>query len=229
LFSRVPPKAIKRLREAVKGITQNTFTDEVAAFTALAGFIRGWGNYYAYAADSRLMDSLDGFIYQAVWKYCLRKCEGQAKRAYHKYTLPRPLRQAGTFQLGLVVGEQIVRLPRLNRIPRKALTLGYPAPAYLEAQRHPLPYTGITDEQWWERHVWGGQEGNRIGQHRLAVEILARDPVCQLCQEQPATQVHHEPPWQDQPVHNPATAMGVCSSCHWQTLSSVGKSKGELR
>jgi len=229
LFSRVPPRAIKRLREAVKGITHNTFTDEVAAFTALAGLIRGWGNYYAYAADSRLMDSLDAFIYQEVWKYCLQKCEGRAKRAYHQYTLPRPLRQAGTFQLGLVVGEQIVRLPRLNGIPRKALTLGYPAPAYLEVQRHPLPYTGITDEQWWERHVWGGQEGSRIGQHRLAAEILARDPVCQLCQEQPATQVHHEPPWQDRPVHDPATAMGVCSSCHGQTRRSVGKSNGELR
>jgi hypothetical protein len=41
------------------------------------------------------------------------------------HTLPRSLRQAGTFQLEMVVGEQTVRLPRLNGISRKALTLGY--------------------------------------------------------------------------------------------------------
>jgi RNA-directed DNA polymerase len=45
LFSRVPQKAIRRFRNGVKAITQNTFTDEVAAFTALSGLIRGWGNY----------------------------------------------------------------------------------------------------------------------------------------------------------------------------------------
>jgi len=33
------PKAIRRFRDAVKAITQNTFTDEVA-FTALSGLIR---------------------------------------------------------------------------------------------------------------------------------------------------------------------------------------------
>ncbi len=91
LFSRVPPKAIRRFRSGVKAITQNTFTDEVAAFTALSGLIRGWGNYYAYAADSRLMDSLDAFIYQEVWKYCLHKSGKRAKPAYSRYTLPRPL------------------------------------------------------------------------------------------------------------------------------------------
>jgi len=84
------PKAIRRFRDAVKAITQNTFTDEVAAFT---GLIRGWGNYYAYAADSRLMDSLDAFIYQEVWK-CLHKSGGRAKPAY-SYTLPRHLREIG--------------------------------------------------------------------------------------------------------------------------------------
>lgn len=44
LFSRVPPKAMQRFREAVKAITRKTFTDEVAAFTALTGLLRGWGN-----------------------------------------------------------------------------------------------------------------------------------------------------------------------------------------
>jgi RNA-directed DNA polymerase len=87
VFSRVPPQAMQRFREAVKAITRKTFTDEVAAFTAFAGLIRGWGNYYAYAAQSRLMDSLDAFLYREVWAYCLAKCRGRAKRAYQKYTL----------------------------------------------------------------------------------------------------------------------------------------------
>jgi len=34
LFSRGPPKAMQRFREAVKAITRKTFTEEVAAFTA---------------------------------------------------------------------------------------------------------------------------------------------------------------------------------------------------
>jgi hypothetical protein len=42
--SRVPPKAIQRFREAVNTITRQTFTDAVAAWTALAGLIRGWGH-----------------------------------------------------------------------------------------------------------------------------------------------------------------------------------------
>ncbi len=230
LFSRVPQKAIRRFRDGVKAITQNTFTDEVAAFTALSGLIRGWGNYYAYAADSRLMDSLDAFIYQEVWKYCLHKSGGRAKPAYSRYTLPRPLREVGYFQIGLVIGKQVVRLPRLSSIPRKSLKLGYPPPAYsLPGRDYTLPYSGTTDERWWDKHIWGGQEGKRIGQRRLAVQVLARDATCQICHSQPATEVHHDPPWRELPKHNPKTAQGVCSDCHRQTLQRVAKSEGELR
>ena len=228
LLSRVPPKAIRRFRDAVKTITSKTFTDEVAAFTALAGLIRGWGNYYAYAVESRLMDSLDAFIYRELWKYCLAKCGGRAKRAYAKYTLPRPLRKAGHFQLGVIVGDQIVRLPRLSSIPRKTLKLRYPPLAYLlQGRDYPLPYSGTTDERWWDRSVWGGQEGRRIGQRRLAVEVLARDTTCRLCGEQPSEQVHHEPPWRERPKHEPKAAIGVCAPCHRQTLQRVVKSDGE--
>jgi group II intron reverse transcriptase/maturase len=230
LFSRVPPKAIQRFREAVKAITRKTFTDEVAAFTALTGLIRGWGNYYAYAAQSRLMDSLDAFIYREVWTYCLAKCRGRAKRAYQKYTLPRLARQVGTFQLGLLVGEQVIRLPRLSSIARKPLTLRYPPPVYLIPGRdYPLPWSGTVDERWWDRHVWGGQEGRRNGQRRLAVQVLARDATCQICQAQPANEVHHDPPWRDRPKHDPTFAMGVCAACHRQTLRDVVKSDGEPR
>ncbi len=230
LFSRVSPKAIRRFRDGVKAITQNTFTDEVAAFTALNGLIRGWGNYYAYAADSRLMDSLDAFIYQEVWQYCLQKVGGRAKLAYRRYTLPRPLREVGYFQIGMVMGEQVFRLQRLSSIPRKSLKLGYPHPAYaLPSRDYVLPYSGTTDERWWDQHIWGGQEGKRIGQRRLAVQVLARDATCQICHEQPATEVHHDPPWRELPKHNPKKAQGVCSDCHRQTLQRVVKSEGELR
>lgn len=229
LFSRIPPKAIRRFRESVKEITSKTFTDEVAAFTALSSLIRGWGNYYAYAAESRLMDSLDAFIYREIWKYCLDKCGYRAKRAYQKYTLPRQLRQAGYFQLGFVVGEHVVRLPRLSGIPRKSLRLAYPPPAYgQEKRRFVLPFSGTTDEHWWYRHVWAGQEGKRIGQSRLALEVLARDAICQVCKKESATEVHHDPPWKERPKHDVNQAIGVCSICH-QRLHSVVKSDGELR
>lgn len=230
MFSRVPPKAIQRFREAVKAITRKPFTDEGAAFTALAGWLRGWGNDYAYAAQSRLMDSLDAFIYREVWAYCLAKCRGRAKRASQKYTLPRSARQVGPFQLGGLVGDQVVRLPRLSHIPRKRLTLSYPPPVSLKQGRdYTLPRPGTTDERWGDRHIWGGQEGRRNGQRRLAVEGLARDPICQRCHEQPATEVHHAPPWREYPTHSPQRAMGVCSACHRQTVEDVGKSDGEPR
>jgi group II intron reverse transcriptase/maturase len=231
LFSQVPDKAIRRFRDAVKEITQSTFTDEVAAFTALAGLIRGWGNYYAYAADSRLMDSLDAFIYQEVWKYCCDKNRQLgAKAVYHKYTLPRPLRAVGYFQLGVVVGEKVVRLPRLSSIPRKPLTLSYPPHPYLlEGRDYVMPDPGTTDEHWWDQHVWVGQEGRRKGQRRLAVEILARDAVCQICKEQPATEAHHDPSWKKSAKHDPRQAIGVCAACHRQMKQRAVKSDGELR
>lgn len=230
LFSRVPAKAIRRFRETVKDITNKTFTDEVAAFTALSRLIRGWGNYYAYAADSRLMDSLDGFIYRELWKYCLEKCGHRAKRAYQKYTLPRPLRKTGYFQLGLVVGQHIVLIPRPSGISRKSLTLAYPPAAYGQDGNQALfPASGPTDEHWWNQHVWAGQEGKRIGQCRLSREVLARDGICQVCQEQPATEVHHDPPWKDHLKHDPNQAQGVCSSCHRNILHGAVKSNGELR
>jgi RNA-directed DNA polymerase len=231
LFSRVPDKAVRRFRDAVKEITRSTFTDEVAAFTALSGLIRGWGNYYAYAAESRLMDSLDAFIYQEVWKYCRSKSgRAGAKAVYHKYTLPHHLRKTGYFQLGLVVGEQVVRIPRLSSIPRKPLKLSYPPPPYLlKGRDYVLPYSGATDERWWDQHVWAGQEGRRKGQRRLVVEVLARDAVCRICGERPATEVHHNPGWKEHSKHNPAKAIGVCAACHRQTLQSVDKSDGELR
>ena len=231
LFSRVPPKAIRRFREGVKEIAQSTFTDEVAAFTALSGLIRGWGNYYAYAAESRLMDSLDAFVYQQMWQYCWHKNKDVgAKAIFQKYTLPRPLRQVGHFQLGLVVGEQVVRIPRLSSIPRKPLRLSYPPHPYLlKGRDYVLPYTGPTDEHWWDRHIWAGQEGPRKGQRRLAVEVLARDATCQICGTGPTTEVHHQPPWKEKHKHDPDQAMGVCAACHRQTLPNVVKSDGELR
>jgi group II intron reverse transcriptase/maturase len=231
LFSRVSQKAIRRFRDAVKEIARNTFTDEVAAFTALAGLIRGWGNYYAYAAESRLMDSLDAFIYQQMWKYCRRKSgRAGAKVVYHKYTLPRHLRKVGHFQLGQVVGGQVVRVPRLAGIHRKPLKLSYPPHPYLlKGRDYVLPYSGTTDERWWDRHVWMGQEGRRKGQRRLAIEVLARDATCQICGAQPASQVHHDPLWKDHSKHNPKEAIGVCSVCHRLTLQGVVKSEGEPR
>jgi len=69
------------------------------------------------------MDSLDAFIYQEVWKYCLHKSGGRAKPAYSRYTLPLTLNRL--LQVGLVLGEQVIRLPRLSSIPRKSLKLGY--------------------------------------------------------------------------------------------------------
>ena len=231
LLSRVPQTAIRRFRDAVKGITRNTFTDEVAAFTALSGLIRGWGNYYAYAAESRLMDSLDAFVYRQVWKYCRRKSgRAGAKVVFHKYTLPRHLRETGFFHLGVIVGQQVVRIPRLSSIPRKPLRLSYPPHPYLlQGRDYVLPYTSTTDEQWWDRHVWAGQEGRRRGQKRLAVEVLARDTICQICSQQPTIIAHHEPPWRICTKHDPDKAIGVCATCHRQTLSSVVKSDGELR
>jgi RNA-directed DNA polymerase len=231
LFSRVPQKAIRRFRDAVKEITRNTFTDEVAAFTALSGLIRGWGNYYVYAAESRLMDSLDAFIYQEMWKYCRRKSgRAGAKVVYHKYTLPCHLREVGHFQLGLVVGKQVVRIPRLSSIPRKPLKLSYPPHPYLlNGRDYALPYSGTTDERWWDQHVWVGQEGRRKGQRRLAIEVLTRDAICQICGERSAAEVHHNPPWSENSRHKPEEAIGVCSVCHRQTLQRVVKSDGELR
>jgi len=231
LFSRIPDKAIRRFREKVREITCNTFTDEVATFKALSGLIRGWGNYYAYAAESRMLDRLDAFIYREVWKYLQRK-GGRvgAKATYARYTLPRHLRQSGYFQLGLVVGDQVVRIPRLNGIPRKLLKLTYPPHPYLlKGRDYVLPYAGTTDERWWDRHVWMGQEGHRIGQARLAVEVLARDATCQMCGEQPASEVHHDPPWSSTSKHDPGKAFGVCSTCHRQTLQRAVKSNGEPR
>jgi hypothetical protein len=230
LFSRVPQKAIRRFRDAVKSITSNTFTDEVAALTALTGLIRGGGNNYAYAAESRLMDSLDAFIHWEVWKYCLAKTGGREKRAYAKYTLPSPLRETGYFQRGVVACDHIVRLPRLSSIPPKALKLGYPPPAFLlKGHAYTLPHPGPTDERWWDQQVWGGQEGSRIGQRRLAIEVLARDATCRVCDVQPSEQVHHQPPWRDRPTHNPKRAIGVCTPCHRQTWPRVVKSDGEPR
>lgn len=231
LFSRVPQKAIRRFRASVKEITHSTFTDEVAAFTALTSLIRGWGNYYAYAAESRLMDSLDAFIYHELWKYCRHKSGRAGKKAvYRKYTLPRHLREVGHFQLGLVVGGQVIRIPRLSSIPRKALRLSYPPYPYLLKERgYALPYSGTTDERWWDRHVWAGQEGRRTGQRRLAVQVLARDATCQICGEKPSAEVHHSPSWSEQPKHSPEQAMGVCPTCHRQRLHGAVKSDGEPR
>jgi group II intron reverse transcriptase/maturase len=231
LFSRIPQKAIRRFRDALKEITRSTFTDEVAAFKALCGLIRGWGNYYSYSAESRLMDSLDAFVHQEMWKYLKHKNKQfGAKVVFDKYSLPRHLRKVGYFQLGLIVGKQVIRVPRLSSIPRKSLKLSYPPHPYLlDDRNYTLPATGTTDERWWDRHVWVGQEGRRKGQIRLALEVLTRDATCQACKEQPSEEVHHSPPWQQSHKHHPDEAIGVCSACHRQTLHGVVKSNGELR
>ena len=220
LFTKVPPKAIKRFRENVKQVTRKTFTDEVAALTALSGLIRGWGNYYAYAAASRLMHSLDEYVYTEVWKYFRRKnVKLGAKAVYRKYILPRSLRQTGYLCVGVVVNEQATYIPRLSGIPRKPLKLPCPPHPYLSNEQNMVsPQSGTTDEQWWDLQMWMGQEGQRKGQKRLAVEVLARDTTCQMCGTTSATEVHHQPPWKEIGYHDPNQAMGVCAACHQTTL-----------
>jgi hypothetical protein len=204
-FSRVAPRAIRRLRDAVKQICAQSYTDEVAAFTALSRLIRGWGNYYAYAAESKLMDSLDAFIYQQIWSYCRRN------------------RRTGYFQIGVVVGEQVIRIPRLSSIPRQSLRLGYPAHPYLGRERVTvLAAAGVKDEQWWDQYVWLGQEGERKGELRLALEVLSRDATCQVCKAAPSQEAHHDPPWRVSLKHDPARATGVCHACHRQKLHGAG-------
>ncbi len=217
LFSRVPHRAIERFREGVKRITHNPSTDEVAAFAALASLVRGWGNYYAYAAESRLMHSLDGYVYRELWKYCRHKNGKRgAKAVYQQYTIPRELRESGYCHLGVRVGDQFVRVPCLSAIPRKALRLPYPPHPYLTTERvNVLPWSGTTDQPWWHRQNWQGQEV-RKGQQRLRVTVLARDKICRSCGQKVATEVHHEPPWRKRKEHNPNRAFGVCSTCHRQ-------------
>jgi RNA-directed DNA polymerase len=231
LFSKVTKKAVKRFREAVKEISRKAFTDEIAAFTALSGLLRGWGNYYAYAAESRLMDSLDAFVYREVWKYCRRKNRKMgAKAVYKKYTLPRPLREVGHFQIGAIVGQRVIHIPRLSSIARKPLKLPYPSNPYLQNERtQAFPEAGVGDEFWWDRQIWIGQEGLRKGQKRLAAEVLARDKICRICGKHPAVEAHHIPQWKDTRQHDPKKSLGVCSECHRQIVRNVGKSNGEPR
>jgi hypothetical protein len=95
------------------------------------------------------MANLDACIHWEMWKYCLAITGGREKRAYATYTLPRPLRATGYFQLGVVAGDHIVRLPRLSSISRKALKLGYPPAAFLfKGRAYTLPHPGTTDERW---------------------------------------------------------------------------------
>ena len=77
--------------------------------------------------------------------------------------------------------------------------------------------------------MWIGQEGQRIGQKRLAAEVLARDGICQICGKRPAEEAHHNPQWKDTHQHDPEKALGVCIECHQQVKQNVGKSNGELR
>ena len=84
-------------------------------------------------------------------------------------------------------------------------------------------------KRWWDQHVWAGQEGSRRGQRRLAVAVLGRDSICQLCGQHPATIAHHDPPWHSQTKHNPDKAIGVCTLCHQQQPHRVVKSDGKLR
>jgi hypothetical protein len=160
----------------------------------------------------------------------LQKGGGRAKQAYAQYTLPRAARTVGTFQLGLIVGDRVVSLPRLSSIPRKHLTLGYPPSAYLlKGRDYMLPSPGTTDERWWDRHVWGGQE---------AAPLRSEAPGCGSARQRgnvpdgPRTTRHGGPscsPWRDRPKPNPHAAMGLCSACHRQTLQEVVKSDGEPR
>ncbi|HEU5099698.1 MAG TPA: hypothetical protein VFU22_11795 [Roseiflexaceae bacterium] len=169
------------------------------------------------------MDSLDAFIYQQLWSYCLRKNpEAGTKAVYRKYTLPPHLRQVGYFQLGIVFGNQAVRIPRLCCIRRKALQLGYPPHPYLlDTRTDVLVNPETTDERWWDQHVWAGQEGERKGQRRFAVEVLARDAVCQICGAAIAQIAHHEPAWSETQHHTAQAGQGVCVTCHHK-LHSVG-------
>ncbi len=222
LYSRVSQRSIRRFRDGAKHIAQQTFTDEAAAFTALGGLIRGWGNYYAYAADTRLMTSLDAFIYRQIWDYLKDKNQRIGLKAiFHKYTLPKGQRETGYFDFGLVLGKAIIRIPRLSGIARKPLTLRYPPHPYLYPGRdYVLPRTGLTDEKWWDRHIWAGEEGRRIGQLRLSTEVLSRDAICQVCGKHKSEEAHHEPPWREAHKHRATKAIGVCKVCHWHKLHS---------
>ena len=112
--------------------------------------------------------------------------------------------------------------------PLPGLRLKYPPHPYLRKGRdYVLPYTGPTDERWWDGHVWAGQEGAKKGQRRLSVEVRARDGVCQVCGAQAAEEVHHDPPWHQSHRHDANQAIGVCFTCHRKQLHGAVRSSGE--
>jgi hypothetical protein len=61
------------------------------------------------------------------------------------------------------------------------------------------------------------------------IEVLSRDATCRMCGARMAKEVHHTPSWNEHPKHNPKEAIGLCSTCHRQTLQRVVNSDGELR
>ena len=54
--------------------------------------------------------------------------------------------------------------------------------------------------------------------HKIREEILRKRPVCELCWEQPATQLHHCLVHDNKRLHNmvtvPENLMPVCEKCH---------------
>ncbi|MGH8660021.1 MAG: HNH endonuclease [Gammaproteobacteria bacterium] len=49
---------------------------------------------------------------------------------------------------------------------------------------------------------------------RLRLLVLARDPVCRICQRAPSTDVDHIIPKRRGGADDPSNLQGLCSSCH---------------
>src|SRR6266540_3568842 len=78
------------------------------------------------------------------------------------------------------------------------------------------------DECWWDQHVWAGQEGERIGQRRLATAVRTRTSVCEVCGTHLVTEVHHDPPWHETHHHRSQQARAVCVACHRRLHGAAG-------
>jgi 5-methylcytosine-specific restriction endonuclease McrA len=55
---------------------------------------------------------------------------------------------------------------------------------------------------------------------RIRAEIIARDPICTLCETRPSTHCDHIKPKTDD--NRPSQLQGVCAECHMQKSSREG-------
>jgi RNA-directed DNA polymerase len=207
-------KAQQRLKATIEAMTaRRRFRDApLLKFSALNAVLRGWVTYYRHSNAKIIVQDLDFWVNQKVFRWLQQRHKATA---HHIMTTYKHREQGTRDNLGLPKGDHMLFLYRMSDQPLTKYRSRKPQNPYLTGaegtpmaqERGPLP-----------EYVWlGNAENNEVWREIKAQVKAERGATCERCGTTVHLDLHHRKARRYGGQNTIDNAELLCRPCHVQT------------